>query len=255
MHPIAVKVIQEGYEWWDLIPAILGGIIGALAGGLPAYALAKRATKEALARDSKVRDELDRAKAFRIFGTLQAIVNSFFTTRMMIDEMLERPIDPNERAPIQKRVNAMVGFTGEMSFLFHPDDLALLVAANHPDYLTDLELVSRRHAAIMSGLQSFGEFKDRLGQLLLEATKHEFAPDGTVVSHIPTDLAPRVQISEMQLESIIAPLVQMLHDNTELVIKTAEQFGPIMKSYFGSGGGKIPAFDVADLREKYLKQP
>jgi hypothetical protein len=38
----------EVAQYWDLVPAVVGGIIGALAGGIPAWLLAKRQSDETL---------------------------------------------------------------------------------------------------------------------------------------------------------------------------------------------------------------
>ena len=247
---VVVRVMESGGDWWELVPAVLGGIIGALAGGLPALWLAKRASREADTLSRVSRDQEDLAKAFRLFAVLSSIVNSFFSTRMQIDEMLAQPAKPADRTPYQRRIQGLVGFSGEQTLDFNADDLALLVAAKASNYLMQLTLISRRHSALMATLSSYAEFRDRYTQFMLQVGQHDMQPDGTVGTSIPRELTPQILIREHQLETIIRPAVEMMEEDTQKIIEAADEFGRIMKAYFG-GKGFLLGFDVNDLRARY----
>jgi hypothetical protein len=237
-------------DWWDLVPAVVGGVLGALAGGIPAYLIAVRQSNETVARERQQRVRTEQAQAFRLFATISLIFNSFFTTRLMIEEMLRRPASEGDPAPNQRRVQALVGIGSEKTADFGLDDLSLLVAAKQTDYLTSLELASRRHQAIIAALGDYRTYKDSFTKLLLEATDHEIASDGSVSSRIRKELHPKILLLEAQLESIITPVIAMLRENTPMLIDIAERFGPIMKAYFGAGH-TMPAFDVSEVKARF----
>jgi hypothetical protein len=61
---------------WELISAVIGGVIGALTGGIPSWALAKRQSNETLRRDREQRVEVQKALAFSTAVKLLHIINS-----------------------------------------------------------------------------------------------------------------------------------------------------------------------------------
>lgn len=124
-----ISLGQSAYDRWDLVPAIVGGIIGALAGGLPAWLLAKRASNETLARDRLAREDSDFASVFRIHTKLGAMVNDLAATTLQVREMLERPFDPRDESPTQRRVSAFAGKQARRDLTFAPEELAVLVSA------------------------------------------------------------------------------------------------------------------------------
>lgn len=251
MPNLVVRVIERSGDWWDLVPAVVGGIIGALAGGLPALWLAKRASKENAARERSLRDEEELAKAFRLFAVFSSIMNSFFSTRMQIDDMLAQPAKVGDTTSYQRRIKGLVGFSGEQSLEFNANDLALLVAAKASDYLVKLTLISRRHSAVMAALSSYAEYRDRFTQFMLQVGEHDIQPSGEIGTSVPRALAPQVLIREFQLETIIRPTVEMIEEDTPKLIEAAEEFGRIMKTHFGDKGPLL-GFDASDLRAKYL---
>src|SRR5688500_16966465 len=65
--------------WSELVPAIVGGSIGALAGGIPAYFIARLGAREVLARDAAARLDQEKAAAFRAHVRIAQLVNGIFS--------------------------------------------------------------------------------------------------------------------------------------------------------------------------------
>jgi hypothetical protein len=242
----ANQIAYSAYEWWDLIPAIVGGIIGALAGGIPAWLLARRGSKENLARDKEQRTEKELASAFRVFTKLSMIINDLTSTLLQIEEMLLRPVDPDDESPTQRRVSAFAGAESEPTLMFTADDLYVLIAAGEVDYLTDLDLLGRRYAANLRTMHTYAQLKSKLHDLIGESEIIEFGPGDRIFTRIDAKNAAKLRMQARALESVIVPLIDGMRRDTQLGIKLAQQYGPKMKAYFGTR--KVPFFDLTELK-------
>lgn len=147
----------------------------------------------------------------------------------------------------------MVGFGQEAGYAFDANDLSIFVSANHPEYFQVLDLLARRHASIMSSMIEYRTEKAKYNEII-RSTDHTLHEDGSVTSRVDRETLQQVRLQEAMLESIIGPVVEMLYENTEGLILAADQFGPITKEFL-KGSGKIPSFDVSDLKAKYLTSP
>lgn len=241
------QVAQVSYDWWDLVPAIVGGIIGALAGGIPAWLLARRESNENLRRDKEQRVEQELAAAFRIFTKLSIMVNDLASTLIQIEEMLLRPVDPNDEAPTQRRISAFAGAASEPELPFAPEELQILLAADEADYLMQLDLFARRYAGNLRALHTYGELKSKLHDLMAESEQVKFGPGNTILTKIDDKNAPKLRIQARTLESLIVPLIDAIRNDTVLGVRLALQYGPKMKAYFGNR--RVPFFDFSDLKK------
>lgn len=206
MPPLAVEIVQDSYDWWQLVPAVVGGVIGALAGGIPAWLLARRSSKESLSRDREIRKEAQLAAAFRIFTKLSMMVNDLASTLMQIEEMLKRPVDPYDESPTQRRVSAFAGASSEAE-RFSADELAILVAANETDYLTELDLFGRRYQAFLRTLGTYGQLKSKLHDLLSQSEDLQFGPGDTLRSRTTMKNAQILRMQSRTLESVAVPMI------------------------------------------------
>jgi hypothetical protein len=222
------------YEWRDLVAAVVGGVIGSLAGGIPAYFLARRASKEVLKRDEEQRRAEEKVSAVRLFSKLSVVANSLLSLNQQVEEMLaSRTVSPQDAAPTQRRLSAIVGFSAEMEMRFDAEDLAILVAAKRVEYLGEVQLLGRRHAALFDSLQVYRERKERFADLIASVGSHEVASDGLVTSKIPAELSSRIKVEEATLESLAVAIVANLSRDCELAQGVTRKFGPAMYSHFG----------------------
>lgn len=153
----AAQVCQQLIESSDMASAIVGGVIGALAGGLPAWALAKRQSNETLRRDREERIENQKALAFSVAVKLLHIINSTISLSNHVKSCLALRDDPNRAhmEPWQVLV-PMIGHTDEEgSIRFTAEEMALFVAAKEFDLMQDTMLLAVRHS---SSLSTFKEY-------------------------------------------------------------------------------------------------
>ena len=117
--------------YWDLVPAAVGGIIGALAGGIPAWLLAKRQSDETLRRDTEQRTENQKALAFAAAIKLIQIINSIVSLRNHVRSCFALLDDPAHAhmEPWQVLV-PMIGHTDEGSIRFTAEEMGVLAAVS-----------------------------------------------------------------------------------------------------------------------------
>lgn len=117
MTPIEAAVGGLPYEWWDLVPAVVGGIIGALAGGIPAWLLAKRQSDETLRRDQEQRTQNHKALAFSAAVKLLHIINSTISLSNHVMSCMSLRDHP-ERARMEpwQVLVPMIGHTDEIQY-------------------------------------------------------------------------------------------------------------------------------------------
>lgn len=247
MTPIEISIGQSNYEWWDLVPSVVGGVLGALAGGIPAWVIAKRASKETLARDRLSRLETELATVFRVHTKLSMMINDLSSTLIQIREMLNRPFDPTDESPIQRRVSAFAGKQLQDNAAFTADELSVFVAANQLDYLTELDLFGRRYTADMISLDKYGQLKTEIHHLISESDDIEFGPDDVVVTKSSGAGSTKLRMKARTAESIIAPLIQMMEGDIKMGVKIASSFATNLKYYFPNC--KVPGFDLTMLAQ------
>lgn len=246
-------LVQSGYDWWDLVPAVVGGVIGALAGGIPAWLLARRESKETLRRDKEQRTEQDLAAAFRIYTKLSMMVNDLASTLIQIEDVLTRPVEPNDEAPTQRRISAFAGASSEPELSFTAEDLYVLVGAGEADYLTELDLFARRYSVNVRTMHTYAQLKTKLHDLIAESEDIKFGPNDTIYTKTNDKNAMKLRMQARTLESVIVPLIETIRNDTVLGVKLAQQYGPKMKRLFGAR--KVPFFDFSDLRNALPELP
>ncbi|MBL8656932.1 MAG: hypothetical protein JNJ92_06170 [Altererythrobacter sp.] len=245
---------QSAYDWWELIPAIVGGIIGAFAGGIPAWLLARRASKETLLRDRLSREEAELAKVYSAHTKLGVMVNDLVTTVLLVRDMMTRPVDPRDESPTQRRVSAVAGKQLRPELLFSPDDLAIFIAANQPDYLSELDLFSRRYAADMNVLETYGVLKAELHNLISDCPEIRFGRGDAVSTPSTGPTANKLRMKARTLESVIVPLIEMMERDARHGMELAKRFDTVLKGHFPNR--KVPGFQFErDIEAAFSAPP
>jgi hypothetical protein len=225
--PLSTHVI----EYWDLVPAVVGGVLGALAGGLPAWLLAKRQSNETLRRDKAQRLENQKALAFSTAVKLIQIINSTIGLTNHVKSCLALLQEPgrSHMEPWQVLV-PMIGHTDEEgSIRFTPDEMGVFATANEYDLTQDMLLLAVRHS---SSLSAFKEYCVMRNQFCAIGPKPQ-AFDGQIGSAMLT----QQQIDSYKpytipLNNAVLGLDAGLDEDVRLARAIAERFGPATARYF-----------------------
>lgn len=125
MTPVEISIGASGYNWWDLVPAIVGGFAGAVAGGIASYVLAVRGSREIRDRDSDDRLQRTRARVFRTFSEFVQIFSSFGTIyENVITQLRLSSCRLGDHAPNQRAIRPLANLGSERLVTFDADDIA-----------------------------------------------------------------------------------------------------------------------------------
>lgn len=226
------SVGQSTPDWWDLVPAILGAVIGALAGGVPAYALAVRSSKEAANKENELLAERARAQATAIFLQFQSILNDSMGTLLMIEEMLADLKIHCDLEPyrIQRRVRPLANIDFLDYSKFSSNDLSVLLRSDKVSLLQDLILLSNIYNATLNSLRTYGRLKNDLYGLLAEGPEHQIATDGRVTSSFRDEQIAKLRLHEAQCESVIGPTIVTLRDLVDKLLTISTTLGDDLKA-------------------------
>jgi gas vesicle protein len=236
--------LEAAMNWWDLVPAMVGAVVGALAAGVPAYLIANKQSKETLKRDTAERLRRDKLAANRVFSKLSQITNEILDLRVQIEAMLKREIKSGDSFPNQRRISVIVGH-GEDTINFDADELSIFVSKADGDLINDLELLRRRRNALMVQLAEFRQRKIAHAALLSEATEISFAESGIATMRMQSEKYPKIQFEEAQIESLITPVIDAVREESRTCILVAEKFNAAVARLFPNG---IQQFNTTDAR-------
>lgn len=152
---------------WNLWSAIAGGVIGSLAGGIPAWLLARKSSNEVLARDREQRRERDKALSYAVAFKLLTITSSIVSLYKHVVGHLDALKHPSHEgmAPWQV-LRPMVGFTDEGQERFTSDEMAIYAAGDQTQFAMDAMLLARRHASSLSSFQTYCEKRFELARIM-----------------------------------------------------------------------------------------
>jgi hypothetical protein len=243
---VHVTVAAQSHEWWELLPALGGAIIGALAGGIPAWILARRNSNEVLDRDRARRIEREKGSAFRVFVKLLTITNSIYGLRTHVRECLaiREQTERRHMEPWQVLI-PIVGFTDESSINFEPDELAVFYAANERKFLMDLILLGRRHAASFSSFQTYCERREAFTAVAPTPTDFDGAIGG---ADLTREEVMRMRLYTIPMNMLAEGLAAGLEQDWDQAKNVAKQFGPIVQRYFDD-----PDFVALEVPEEAVK--
>lgn len=224
------ELCQHLIESSDMASAIVGGIIGALAGGIPAWALAKRQSNEALRRDREQRRENQKALAFAVVVKLLHIINSTVSLSNHLKSCLALRDGPAHAhmEPWQVLV-PMIGHTDDGSLRFTPDEMGVFAAANEYDFMQDMMLLAVRHSSSLATFQEYCKMRNDFRAIGPNLT--EF--DGQIgAGWLTPEEVGRFKPYTIPMNNIVIGLEAGLDEDVRLARSIAEQFGPITAQYF-----------------------
>jgi hypothetical protein len=221
---------QTAPEYWDLVPAIVGGIIGALAGGLPAWLLAKRQSDETLKRDREARVDTQKSLAFSSGVKLLHIINSTIGLSNHVESCLAIKSDPARKHMESWQVLIpMVGHTDEGSIRFTSEEMGVLASAGEYDFMQDMMLLALRHASAISAFQSYCQMRNDFRSIGPKPQDFDGQIGGGYLN--PEEINSYKPYT-IPLNSLADGLSERLREDIKLARNVSERFGEATKKHF-----------------------
>jgi hypothetical protein len=236
---LTFETAQSGPDIWDAVVALGSAIVGAAAGAIPAFILAKRGSKEVLERDRTARLEAAKTVGMRVHVKLGTIVNSILTLQKQLNAAIANPPQPG--AEYWQMVEPVVGFAGEEGITFEAEEVAIFIAAGKLDYAEALLLLARRHAVHAEVMREYAARRDQLRKDMPTPA----AVDGrTGTTALTREDFLRLRPQMVSLNSLIEQLLGHLDEDSVLAINLAQDFGTILRAHFKDP--RYPAFVIPD---------
>lgn len=228
-------------DWTGLPASVIGGVLGALAGGIPAWLLARRESSITLQRDNDERQRQEKSLAFAVHVKLATIMDSTLHDWSHVERSLaelERP-ETAHMEPWQI-LQPLTGDTDEGIVRFTPEELAIFLAAGAKDLMHDMMLLAQRHSASVSAMRAYRTERERL----IERSPVPEVVDGVMgKGWVTAEELKMLRPHSAALNALVAQIAEALKKNVELCKTVAEAIGPTVQSYFGDpkfGGLTFP---------------
>ena len=217
-------------DYWDLVPAIVGGVIGALAGGIPAWLLAKRQSDETLHRDREQRVDTQKALAFSVVVKLLHTINSTVSLSNHVKLCLALRDDPDRAhmEPWQVLV-PMIGHTDEGSIRFTADEMGVFAAANEYDLMQDMMLLAVRHSSSLATFQEYCAMRNEFRAIGPKPADFDGQIGG---GWLTPDEVDSFKPYTIPMNSVVVGLNAGLDKDERLARSISERFGPTTKRMF-----------------------
>ena len=222
---------QQLIESSDMASAIVGGLIGALAGGLPAWVLAKRQSNEVLRRDREQRVENQKTLAFAVCVKLLHIINSTISLSNHVKSCLALRDDPaNAHMEPWQIVIPMIGHTDEGSIRFTANEMGVFAAASEYDFMQDMMLLAVRHSSSLATFQEYCTMRNDFRAIGPKPTDFTGQIGGGWLT--PEEVI-RLKPYTIPMNNVVVGLDGGLDKDVCLARTVAERFGPVTARYFG----------------------
>jgi hypothetical protein len=227
--PIA-ETCQQLIETSDMASAIVGGLIGALAGGIPTWALAKRQSNEVLRRDREQRMDNQKALAFAVVVKLLHIINSTVSLSNHVKSCLALRDDPARAhmEPWQVLV-PMIGHTDEGSIRFTADEMGVFAAANENDFMQDMMLLAVRHSSSLATFQEYCTMRNDFRAIGPKPSDFDGQIGG---GWLTAEEINSFKPYTIPMNNIVVGLNAGLDEDVRLARSVADKFGPVTARYF-----------------------
>ncbi|MEP7222554.1 MAG: hypothetical protein ABI673_07800 [Novosphingobium sp.] len=237
-------------DWTGLPASVIGGIIGAFAGGLPAWLLAKRQSDEALRRDRETRTAAEKVLAFKINVKLLTIINNtihdwchFHRSLALLKEPATQHMEP------WQAVRPIIGHTDADILHFDAEELAIFMAAKERQFLSDLIVLAQRHATSIMVMREYCSQREALKA----RSPHPENMDGDIAQAMITD-EERMKLLPYTrpLNGMVVQMVAAADENIRLGREVAGRIRSIFQAYFGDDAAGGPSFPTDSELEALL---
>ena len=238
---------------WATFPAIIGGVIGALAGGLPAWFIAKRQSDEALKRERDKQYAHERTLSFKVHVKLTTIGNNVIHDWLHIRKQMKVLEEPTtaHMDPWQA-LQPIIGRTRDDNMQFDAEELAIFMAAGHHDFVSDLILLAQRSSVANSVMQDYNLKREELKAIspLPEEYEGSLGKSSISVAEL-LKLMPYI----VPLNSLATQMSEAAEANLRLSQKIASAIGPIVKDYFKDPKAGGMSFPTDEELQQMLTEP
>lgn len=235
---------QQGYQWWDLVPALGGAVVGALIGAIPTFVLARKSANDVLRRDEAARTEASKAAIYRVSAKLLLIVDTILDLRRFIRAALERKNEPGrENMEPWQHVPARTGDSEHDAVVFDPDELALFLADQQYEFMQQLMLLERRARSVMSSFNTYCVRREAFREIAPIPTEY----DGSLGrSHVTPEELARLKIYTIPLNTLVTGIASHLEEDWRLISEVIEKFNEIARRHLQQPGFTMGLEEDAD---------
>lgn len=244
---IMLNLAADGPEWWDLVPALLGAIVGSATGAVPAFILARRSAKEVLNRDTVARKEASKAAAFRLSVKLLAIVDEVGTLREYVSEKLAvgKLPDRKHMEPFQL-VPAQIGTSDHDIVKFDADELAVLFEAGQSELMQKLTLLQRRATSTNVSFRAYCDRREAWREIA--PTPDSF--DGTLGSTtVSKKEMMRLKVHMIPMNDLITSIAERLEEDWRLANEVMGEFSKVARTILDRPNFEIISAENAETKK------
>lgn len=223
----------------EFVAAIAGAVVGALGGAVPAYLLARRASKEARKQGEAAQRERERAIAFSLYVKIAEVNNGLYTICSMINDLLyQAHLEGRQKDKLWQRLPPLAGWRDESNFRFSSDEIALLIAAKEIDLANELMILDKRYEATTNNAFEYSRRREELSRLI-KTTDFEGTVGTGAIAPADQGIAKPMMVA---LEQVAESLIDYANRDRRQAMAAAERFGPAMRAHL-----KDPAFPIFEL--------
>ena len=211
-----------------------------VVGGVITYFQARKASAEALERDSKERLDKSKAAAFRVIVKLSKIISSLGAVHFHIERCVAKALEQKHQGPLWTALEPLAGTSKRVDF--EADELAVFVPMNEYDALNALLSMDDKHNVVMETMQTYFEKRSEFGSIfgakmdgrrgVTEMNEEEHNRAGPRIAEL-TDLA----------EALRREAKESFDEASALVA----QVGPKFRTYFGDPAFPLLAMAKVDV--------
>lgn len=234
MSAVPVEIVQSAYNWWDLVPAAVGALIGAAAAAIPAFLLAKKASSEVLTRDQEIRDRDDETTGYRVYTLLEHLANQVISFRSHVEEMISAvPIGEDEEFPLQRRILPMVGTSAADVVSTDRTDLQVFIKHKEAKFVSELFGFIRRYNSLLHSIMAYSELRSEIQRAGMEAEDYTVEHGNSVALRLDKKGYVRLSLMQRNAETLAVQLVQSLREDSQEAVRLAHTFNGISNRIFG----------------------
>lgn len=229
---------------WDLATAIVGGVIGALAGGVPAYLLAVKATQESAAKDEATQLTIDLAILQSAFVKLLEIVNGSYTLCEQINGMLyEAHAGGRGGWRLWQKVQPLLAADAGAPVQFSSQEIALFMRHEESvDFANALTMIDKRYETLRASIKAYSDRRERLMDMLPVLDLN----NGIGRSELNQEQAAKVIPLAHALDSVADHIITAMHVDRREAARLSEEFNGHAKRLFP--GRRVPGFQNIGAR-------
>ncbi len=212
------------------ISTLVAGVVGAALGGFISWMLARQSSAETRLRDEAARRSELKASALSLLLKVQQIVNGYYTQRQFLYGALEAA---NEKGLLwnlmSRKVSQQIGFS-DTPPQFEASEFVPLMLARQSELINDCSLLAHRYGVLEESFTVYNNRRDQLQAMILPHS--EIDASGVIVTAVPADLRPSVEILEMQIEGLIKQIYQNAVDDYERSFTLCNRLSEVLLEFF-----------------------